>query len=183
MSYVTLGSPRFTISQTGNGETLVIPSQKNIVIVVLLSFWLVGWTLGGISAAQSMFNEFQPFIAVWLCAWAIGWLLVSFILSWKLTGKQRLRFVGPDLEIETSVLWFNKKASFRGSDVRGLKVFADGTYWQGHRMPPMPLLGASRGSVQFNYGARTHSTGFGLGELEALAIIDWLWNKLPKASV
>jgi hypothetical protein len=182
MTYVALGTPRFRIEQTGEGESLVIPSHKNVLIILFLSVWLGGWTIGGIAAASELVTSFQPFLAFWLCGWAIGWLMATFILSWMLTGWQRLRFMGADLAIETSALWFTRRALYRGRDIRGLKAVAEGGHWQGRQFPPMPLLGRSRGAVRFNYGARTHTTGFGLDEPEANAIVDWLSKRLPEAS-
>lgn len=181
MTYVPLRTPRFTISQTVEGETLAIPAQRNILVILFLSVWLCGWTAGGLAVIGMILTTFEPFLAFWLCGWAIGWLMASFTLSWMLTGRQRLRFIGTDLEVHTSMLGFQRRALYRGRDIRGLKVLAAGHYWQGRQAPPMPVLGGSRGSVQFSYGSRTHSTGFGLDEPEALAVIDWLSKKLPEA--
>lgn len=183
MNYVALGTPRFKILQSVEGESLVIPSQKDILIILFLGVWLGGWTVGGIAAMRQLSVDFHPFLAFWLCGWAIGWGMASFVLSWMLTGRQRLRFIGADVEIETSLLWFTSRALYRGRDIRGLKAQAEGGYWQGRHFLAMPLLGRARGAVQFSYGARTHSTGFGLDEPEALAVIAWLRKKLPEASV
>jgi hypothetical protein len=182
MSYVALGTPRFTIDQSTEGETLRIPAQGNILVILFLSAWLGGWTLGGIAATRELLTTFHPFLAFWLCGWAVGWVVVSGVLSWMLTGRQVLRFVGSDLEIQTSVLWFTRRALYRGRDIRSVTISPDVGLWQGRQFPPMPLLGRSRGSVRFSYGARTHSTGFGLDDAEAGAIADWLRKKLPEAS-
>lgn len=176
MSYVALGTPRFSILPTVEGETLVIPAVRNILIVLFLSVWLGGWTLGGIGAMAGLVATGEPFLAFWLCGWAIGWMAVSVML----TGRQRLRFVGADLEIDTSMLGYHRRALYRGRDIRGPSVQAPA--WQARQTPPMPLLGGSRRTVRFTYGARTFSTGFGMDPAEGAAIIEWLRKKLPEAS-
>lgn len=180
MTYVALGTPRFSILPTVEGKAPVIPSARNILIVLFLSLWLGGWTFGGIGAMAALVETGEPFLAFWLCGWASGWLMASFILSRMLTGRQRLRVIGGDLEVETVMLGYSRRALYRARDIRGLSVQAP--VWQARQTPPMPLLGASRGTVRFTYGRRTFSTGFGKDEAEGAAIVEWLQKKLPEAS-
>ena len=46
--------------------------------------------------------------------------------------------------------------------MKALSAMPDAGLWAGRQSPPMPILGQSRGSVRFTYGARTQSFGFGL---------------------
>lgn len=182
MTYVTLGKPRITISETEDGETLVIWAQMDILLLFGLPVWIGAWTLAGFAAARQFLVAFDPFFAFWLFFWAMGWLGAAFVLSWMLTGRQRLRLIGADLEIETLMLGFKRRTLYRGRAIWGLKVLAGRSFWQARHDLPMSLLRGTRGSGQFGHGDRTHSTGFGLDEPEALAVIDWLSKKLPQAS-
>lgn len=182
MSYVPIGTPRFSILSQGAGEVLTIPAQRNIPILIFLSAWLVMWTIGGLTAMGQLITEFHLFIAFWLIAWAIGWTMVAAIVSWMLTGRESVQVIGGDLEVSYSVWGLFRRKLFRGADVRGLKANAGERFWQGRQFPPMPVLGQSRGSVQFSYGARTQSFGFGLDSTEAAEVVSWLQKKLPGAA-
>lgn len=182
MAYVPIGAPRFSIVSQGAGEILIIPAQRNILILAFLSVWLVMWTIGGFSAMGQLLARFHIFIAFWLVAWAIGWIMVAAIISWMLTGRETVQVIGGDLEVGYSVWRLSRRKLFRGADVRGLKANAGERYWQGRQFPPMPVLGQSRGSVQFSYGARTQTFGFGLDSTEAAEVVAWLQKKLPGAT-
>lgn len=180
MSYVVPGTPRFTIKASLEGETLVIPARRDAFLVLSLTAWFGGWTIGGIAAIIAFLTSFHPFLAFWLCGWAVGWLMVLGVLSWMLTGRQSLRVIGSDLEIQTSAMGFTRRALYRGRDIGYWRASPEAGYAVGRQFPPMPVLGESRGAVRFSYGGRMCSTGFGLDETEALAVVDWLRKRLPE---
>lgn len=182
MAYVPIGTPRFRIASQGAGEVLIIPAQRNVFVLAFLSVWLVMWTIGGLTAMGQLLAKFHLFVAAWLVAWAIGWTMVVAIISWMLMGQERVQVIGGDLEVGYSVWGVLRRKLFRGADVRGLKATPSERYWQDRQFPPMPVLGQSRGSVQFSYGARTQSFGFGLDSTEAAEIVAWLQKKLPGAA-
>jgi hypothetical protein len=181
MSYVKLAQPRIYLEPTEGDKALVVPANRNIFIILFLSVWLCGWTVGGGAAVLALFTDFHMFLVIWLCAWAIGWGGAAFVLSWMLTGWQKLRVVNGDLEIETAILWLRHRALYHGQEIQGLKAVPDLMGWQRGQFPPLPFLSRSRGTVKFNYGARTHSTGYGLDEPEAQLIVNWLGERLPGA--
>lgn len=182
MSYVPIGTPRFSIVSRGAGEVLVIPAQRNLLILPFLAVWLCMWTIGGFAAMSQLIAKFHIFVAFWLVAWAIGWVFAATILSWMLAGREMVQVTGGDLEVGYSVLGFHRRKLFRGADVRGLRAVPEAGLWQGRQFPPMPVFGQSRGSVQFSYGARTQAFGFGLDSTEAGEVVKWLHNKLPQAT-
>jgi hypothetical protein len=182
MTYAPLGTPRFHFVPAGAGEMLIIPARRNILVTPFLAVWLGAWTVGGVAAMSQLLVKFHIFVAFWLAGWAIGWIMVATILSWMLSGRELVQVTGGDLEVGYSVWGIHRRKLFRGADVRGLRAVPEAGYWHGRQFPPMPVLGQSRGAVQFSYGARTQSFGFGLDSTEAAEIVAWLRKKLPEAT-
>lgn len=181
MSHVPLGTARFRFVQGETGETLVIPALRNIVTLPFLIFWLMGWTIGGVTTISALFSQFQPFLAVWTLLWAISWATAVCVLAWMLRGKEHIRFCGRDLEIGFSMPGFERRQLYRGADIRDLEVAPPNGYRLGRPAPSNPLFGPAGGVVRFTYGARTRSFAHGLDEAEARAILSWLRKGLADA--
>lgn len=181
MAYVPLGTRRFSFVSKDGAEMLVIPARRHMLLLIFLAAWLGVWTFAGSMMMSQFQTQSSPFLAFWLVGWAIGWIMVAAIVSWMLTGRELVQVTGGDLEVGYKVWGIHRRRLFRGADVRGLKAVPEAGHWQMRQFPPMPVLGQSRGSVQFSYGARTQSFGFGLDSTEAAEVVAWLQKKLPKA--
>ncbi len=181
MNYVPLGQARYVIEPTRDGEVLTIPAVRNIFVMIFLSVWLAGWTVGGIGAIGALLLTFEPFLVFWLMGWALGWLAASSTLAWLYTGKQILRFRGQDLEVCLKVFGFVWPKVYQGREIRELSV-AQLDQWPMRRGPQLPfgILGGS-GAVQFTYGARTRFLAPGMDQAEAARIVEWLKKRLPGA--
>lgn len=179
MAYVPLGQPRFQIKQTAQGDVLIIPAVRNLVVALFLSFWLVVWTIGGGASVAGLFDGFEPFVMVWLMGWAAGWCTVVLILSWMISGKQTLCCFAGDLEVGLSIFGFARRKTYEGRAIRSLDVtpVGDLTLRRGPQMPS-GVLGGS-GAIRFTYGARTCYLAAGMDQAEAARIVTWLKAGLP----
>jgi hypothetical protein len=179
MAYVPLGTTRFRFVPDNGGEMLLIPAYRIVVLIVFLTVWLAGWTSVGIAAIGELVEAFDPLGAKFLVPWAMVWTYVASILTWMLAGSESVRMRSGNLEIGYSVFGLGRRRLFRAADVKALQVMPRAAIWHKKQAPPMPILGQSKGTIRFRYGAQTQSFGFGLDETEAAEVIAWLRKRLP----
>lgn len=84
--------------------------------MAFLSFWLLGWSLGGLLAIFSVLKgQGNVFILLWLCGWLVGMVLVS---AWLYTGfitpePQRIILNRPSLSIDSGT---SKRQTFHSKE-------------------------------------------------------------------
>jgi hypothetical protein len=180
--YEETHAPRFAVEQGVGGERIRVRARRNLLALLFLPFWLFFWTLGGIMAAIELSRTGEPFIALWLVAWAAGWLAAAGIVSWMLWGSEILRVTGADLEIGESLFGWTRVRLYRGGDVRNLAAAESPPFLAQFQFTIPFLMKAKWGSVKFNYGARTVYAAPGLDEAEGRLIADWLRQRLPASA-
>lgn len=183
--YEPLLSPRFKKDVFPGGYEFSIPARKSIFALLFLPFWLLGWSAGGIAAMVSFIETHEPFLAIWLVMWAIGWLFAAGTIAYMLTGRDVIRCAGGDLECGWQVLMFSRTKTYRGSEIRKLSTagqsdwFSRMAAWQG---AGGPFARGRFGSIRFDYGARTIYLAPGLDPAEAELIIADLLRSIPGAA-
>ena len=75
--YEAVKPPRFEIEQGLGGERIRIRAG-NLFALLFIPFWLVMWTIGGVTAVTQLLRGFDPFVAFWLAAWVAGGLAIAF---------------------------------------------------------------------------------------------------------
>jgi hypothetical protein len=180
LSYVPIAQPRFAVETTGDGEQVRVKARAHPILVVFLTIWLAGWTVGGGVVILQLLTEFEAFLVVWLCGWATAWVAVAVSLIWMFTGSETLRVVGTDLEIAQHAVGLNRRWTYQGAQVRNLRV-ANQPGWPFQLNFQLPFWRVSRiGSVKFDYGPRTVFAAAGLDDAEGQMIVDWLLKRLPR---
>jgi hypothetical protein len=180
--YQAVKPPRFEIEQGLGGERIRIGARRRIFILIFLPIWLVGWTIGGVSAFAQFLRGGEPFLAIWLCGWTVAWLAVFLALAWSLWGVELIGVVGGDLEVGESLLGFTRMRLYRGSDVSDLAAAGSPPMF-GRGQLTIPFIVKPRfGAVKFNYGGRTVYTAQGLDEAEGRMIVERLLRRLPKGT-
>jgi hypothetical protein len=172
----------FKTSFVDGYEQIEIPARRNWFILPFLVFWISMWTVGGIMAITSLFNEFSLFILFWLGGWVLGWIFAAGTISWQLTGREIVRMVGQDLEVGYQLLGFYKRKLYRGTDIHQLTVDASGSLLRYTRISIPIIRGSNFGTIKFDYGAKTFRFGSGLEEAEGRVIVSKLLTKLPKSA-
>jgi hypothetical protein len=181
--YEKMGAPRFAVETTDGYEQINIPARRNILVILFLSVWLTGWTVGGVSVIIVLVSKgFQPFLAIWLCGWALGEAYVAVTLCWLLFGLEAIRVLGADLEVGYLMLGFARRRLFRGSEIRHLSSSAPSVIERYNRISLPFFIRNKSGSVKFDYGARTIYLAAGLDESEGRLIVDFLRKRLPKTA-
>lgn len=181
MKYEAAGKARFEIDRD-DGQTIRIRASRQVFPLLFLPVWLALWTVGGIAAINQLLTEFVPFIAFWLCGWALGWVFAAGSLAWMIGGVETLRVVQGDLEAAMVCGPWSRRKLYQGAVIRDLKP---------SRQDPLlarfqfsgPFAMKAMGAIQFSYGARSVRVGQGLDETEARLVVEHLRKRLPAEAV
>ncbi len=182
--YEELASPRYSVEMQPDAEQIRVKPQGPLFIKLFLAVWLTFWTFGGMAALGVAAATLHPFVLIWLCAWALGWVFAATTLAWLLFGCEILRADGSDLEITQEMLGFKKTRLYRGQDIHNLSAAAAPPFYMAMRMGnPFFKLGSlyDSGAIKFAYGARTIYAAQGLDEAEGRLIVERLARRLPSS--
>jgi len=181
MRYEPIAKPRFQIERAGVGEQIRVKARRRVWPMVFLPFWLTAWTAGGIGAIYALFQDFQPFLVLWLCFWAVAWVAVAGVLVWMFTGSETVRVVDSDVEIAHHALGMTRRWLYEGRRVRNLRL-AEQPPWPFRTQFQVPFLNLYQsGAVKFDYGPRTVRALSGLDEAEGAMVVERLLAQLPAA--
>jgi hypothetical protein len=181
VDYEPVKPPRFEIEQDLGGERIRVRARRNVFVLLFLPFWLIMWTIGGIAAVGQFLQTGQPFIALWLCAWAAGWLVAATTIAWMLWGSELIGAAGGDLEIVHSLLGWTRSRLYRGSDIGHLSP-AETPFFSRYQFSLPFLMRTRSGAIKFSYGGRTVYAAQGLEEAEGRMIVERLLRHLPKGA-
>jgi hypothetical protein len=177
--YEAVKPPRFEIEQGLGGERIRIRARRSIFALLFIPFWLVMWTIGGVTAATQLLRGFDPFVAFWLVAWGAGELAVTFAWFWMLWGAELVGVTGGDLELGQRLCGLTRSRLYRGRDIRNLSA-AEAPPFYAQAQLNIPFLMRGRyGAVKFGYGGRTIRFAQGLDEAEGRLIVERLLRHLP----
>jgi len=180
MKYEAAGKARFEIDKD-DGQTVRIRAAKQVFPLLFLPIWLTLWTFGGIAAIHQLLTDFTPFVAVWLCGWAVGWVFAAGTIAWMMGGVETLRVVQGDLEIAMVCGPWSRRKLYQGALVRGLHPSIQTLDLSRFRVSG-PFFRQVNGAIQFSYGARSVRMAAGLDETEARLVVEHLLNRLPAAA-
>ena len=180
--YVEVESARFSVRRVDGVEEVATPARRSWFLLLFLGFWLALWTIAGVVALYQVAQEFDLFLVFWLGGWALGWLFAASVVAWQINGREILRVIGGDLQVEHSAVGLKKSWWFRGDEVRDLQASDQPVFPFGWGMFDAPFMFWRRwGAVRFRYGARTVYLGPALDSAEGQLIVDVLQKHLPRA--
>jgi len=178
VTYEPVKNERFVIEQTPQGEQIRVPAPRQWFVMLFLPFWLVMWTIGGVTAIYALITQFQVFLLFWLCGWAAGWIFAAGTLLWMFAGSETIRLIGLDLEVAHHAWGFSRRWLYQGSQIKDLSVAVQPA-WPFHFAWQVPFFRAGRnGSIKFNYGPRTVYAAPGLDDAEGQMIVDRLAKRI-----
>jgi hypothetical protein len=180
--FVEPPSSRFIRERIDGVEQIRIPMRRNWFALLFLSFWICGWTVGGIAAMTAVATEPNAFLIFWLGGWAIGWLFAASTIASQLAGSEIIRVVGRDLEISIGVGSLRRRKLYRGDQIRCLDSSDPSPSAWPSRMQQVPFARARQGAIKFDYGAQTFYAASSADEAEGRMIVEWLRPKLPRSS-
>ena len=178
---------RYIVENLASGIKVTIPTAKNWFVILFLCAWLGGWFFGFTSASGELLSQNNKtpsaFLSFWLFGWTLGGIAVCFTILWQLFGQEIIEVTNGSLirRILIGGVGLNREYDF--SHVQALRVSQmDVAASQMARWSPVPF-GRTAGPIAFDYGARTIRFGSYLDEAEAKGLIEQLKPFMPKSAV
>lgn len=178
MALEKLENGRAKIHDLGNTLEIIIPSKKNILIILFVSLWLMGWFVGETMVLGTLLFGKTPmgfetiFFIVWLSLWTIGGLSAIVILLWNVVGQEVITLSRDRLEIARKVFGIGPSKEYIVSEVKNLRIFIDRNTFT--RRSVMSFWGFSGGLIKFDYGMKTVRFAQSIDEAEAVIILEKL---------
>jgi hypothetical protein len=176
--------PRHTTEDTIDSLIISIPSKKNLLLILFVGFWMVGWFSGETSALNGLinggFNNPDLFMIAWLGGWTIGGIFVMSLLLWQIFGKEKIEIANHSIIYSRTVLipFFPKEYSFE--HIKNLRVAHIGYNGMYGRSRNMAFWGFGPGLIAFDYGSQTVRIGVGIDEAEAKQILAEIQQRYPQ---
>ncbi len=150
---------------------IVIPSPKQILIIIFLFAWIGGWTVGGSMAMKSVLEPKAGtgtdwFIYFWLIGWAAGEAFALVSLVWMISGIETIVLSGNSLSIDRRALGLGLKREYDISQSRNFRVMQTEN-WLTNRRSTFAMIGMTGGRIGFDYGMKTVRFAVGLDDAEA----------------
>lgn len=172
---------RAVFRDTPEGLGITIPAERNVMMLLMVAFWVAGWAVGeGIVVRQLFFSGPQrlDFGAVFLVLWLTGWTLGGFVAVrawlWNAFGTERLVLRPATLAITRAVLGLGRERRYDLPGISNLRVVTSAHGGRARSAPRDQPPGGGSVAIGFDYGGDTVYFGKGLDESEADLIVDRL---------
>jgi hypothetical protein len=178
--------PRYKLEQTPVGIRAVMPARWNLLLIIILALWLVGWTWGQFTVISLLsnpnFKTPRTFLIVWVLGWTIGGAMALLGILWQLFGKEILAVEDGTLTHRIDILGFGRSRVYSVNRITQLHTVdhSPNMFRSRYAWAP-PLLGTDIGPIVFDYGARTIHLAQSLDEAEARMLIAELLKYMPNA--
>jgi hypothetical protein len=176
---------RAKINESIKGFSIEIPTKRNWLEIIFLTFWLVGWLISELIALAVITGIFGDIIdiggiyilSIWLIGWTIGGVLTIRNWLWLLVGREILSFEQKDLIIT------KKGAPLYSPKIYDLREVRNFSLNQG--LNSNNIFGMNRnawkrgknGIFKFDYGRKTIKTTNELDEAEGRYILNIISKK------
>ncbi|MEP7005665.1 MAG: hypothetical protein ABI810_06765 [Sphingomonas bacterium] len=182
--YVEPRSARHRVETVDGVEQIRIPVRRNWFVIIFLPIWLAGWTAGGIAALAQVMRNFEPFLLIWLCFWAVAFVAVCSTLALQIWSAEMIAVQGGDIIVRSGAKPIMRSWRYRGSVIRNLRSAAPAVAPFGMRYMQTPFwIRPGVGAVRFDYGAETVYIAGGVDEPEGREIVTWLARRLPAGAL
>ncbi|MDB5281756.1 MAG: hypothetical protein JWO06_831 [Bacteroidota bacterium] len=145
-----------------------------------LGGWLMGETVA-LAAVTGLFGKIGPpqlFITFWLVGWTAGGLFAIRTWIWNLSGKEVINIGQGQLTVTKKGALFIKPKTYDLNEVKNVRAQDDegSTNIWGVRRNDFWNIG-SGGTIRFDYGMKTIKFAGGVDEAEAKSILAMLTEK------
>jgi hypothetical protein len=173
---------RAVINETSGWMEIVIPTRKVYFFIIFFCIWLTPFTIGGVVAIIAMFLAPDVPIVVpimVLLFWGAAITFVGRMLGWMIAGKEIIEVDCNMLKITQKGLLFSKPKIYDIKECREFRSI-DNSITNAF---PMVIkssifgLGASAGTIAFDYGMKTIIFDGAIDEDEGKYIINLLKQK------
>lgn len=174
MAVVQPSQRKSQLSDTPRGLEVTIPAPRQILVVLFLPIWLVGWLFGEVSviselASGSAKGGASAFLLIWLAGWTVGGAFAIGTTLWMYFGKERVLLTTTSLGIRREALGIGRSREYELSQIRNLRVSPE-SFSMFNPGNGVRVLGLGGGNIAFDHGAATIRFGAGIDEAEATQI-------------
>lgn len=164
-----------TFQENGTGIEVRLAHPRNLFVALFIPIWLCCWAFGWVSAAGAIVHiGMQPavfFMLFWLLGWSVGGGFAIYAFLWNVMGYETVGVHKDELILKKCIGRWIRSREFDLAEVTRLRVSGPpAQMWAGHSHHPW----AARGTMAFDYGAKTYYFGSGVDEAEADKIISAL---------
>ena len=159
---------------TVSGAELHILAKKDWSSLIFAPVWLAFWTFGGIMAMKWVIHPGpstpRGFISLWLAAWLLGEVWVTYWWFWTAFGKEIVTIREGALSIKRDILGYGRARSFPIGNISNLRAsgfFPSNSYWDNY-LVQLKLAG---GTVGFDFQGQVKKFGIQLTEPEAQEVV------------
>jgi hypothetical protein len=178
---------RSSTRETSEGFEISIPAKRNILLMLFLAAWLVGWCFGEVFAAHELFlgtdNAPVMFLGAWLIGWTLGGGFALYAWLWMLRGREVVVLRLDTLLTKRDLWGVGRSKEYDLGHIKSVRVapLSWNPYdWSG----AMQFWGIGGGPIAFDYGSQTVRLGSGVDEAEAREIVKELRSRhaFPEAA-
>jgi hypothetical protein len=168
---------RVEVNEKGIFLQIIIPSKKNIFLVLFLCGWFGFWSIPETDIIKDLVQGtqdkgFELFPLFWLMAWTVVGALVLLVIIWILAGNEVITLSPLTLKIERKVYGVGLSKEYSLSEVRNFRIqMGDKSVYS-----EMEVWGFVGGRLAFDYELKTVKFASGIDEEEAGYLLD-VFNK------
>ena len=164
---------RATVTESFDNITIRIPNRKNILVILFLCVWMVGWYFGFSSAIGNLSKSgnASAFLTFWLVGWTFGGVFVVFMVSWMLFGYQLIILKRDSLMIQSNLFGLGKKRFYELNLVRKLEFNPEPEFNAFNRRNNVFMQNFKGGKIKFDYGMKTIKFASQVDEAEATMLL------------
>jgi hypothetical protein len=176
MEMVKPKAGKSTISRTTGTLEIIMPSKKNIFIILFLPFWLAGWAYALVAVGKNIIapNQGTTFFAIfWLGGWIVGGGFALVVWLWSIMGKEIVSVNSSFMKIRKGIGSLLLSKTYNIQDIKNIRIVESSGSFQ--RSPFDDLISFRKiGTIAFDYGMNTFRFASGIDEAEAKHIIETL---------
>ena len=133
--------------------------------------WYLGFQIGLTTLHGKTGNpDAEGFTIFWLVAWTIAGISTAMLLLWGYFGLEKFIAYGGEVLFEKSVFGIGKKKRLDASEIKNIRTDNHNTGWFSSNR--WAVWGLGRGKIKFDYGLKTFSFGLGVDEAESVHIVE-----------
>jgi len=173
-------SSRYTAYDLGDILKIIISSKKQWFFILYMIFWIILWATVEFYVLLNFSNQltdFGPIIIPWFGGWTISIILIIYILTWKLFGKEVIEISYKSIRINRVIFGFGIPKEYPSENIKYLCVTnKEISRWPRKRQ----LCDLSIGIIAFNFGSKIIYFGSGIDETDAKQIIEEINQRFPQ---
>jgi hypothetical protein len=169
---------RMKVDDKGIFLRIIIPSKKNIFLVLFLCGWFGFWSIPETDIIKDLVRGtqdkgFELFPVFWLMAWTVVGFMVLLMIIWILAGNEVITLSTLTLKIERKAYGIGLSKEYFLSEVRNLRIQM-GDESMNSEMEAWGFVG---GRLAFDYELETVKFASGINEEEAVDLLKLLNKK------